>query len=222
MDEIRVLVVDDHILLVTGLQQLLDSYTGIRTVGIALSGNEAIEKASTLTPDVILIDISMPGLDGIETTRRLKKICPKSKILILTMHCQQEYLMEALDAGASGYLLKDSSVEELVNAIKCALTGEIYVGLTASKTVLENKLKRSLSPNTENSCPYLSRREFEVLKMIGSGLTNQEIADKLFISRRTVETHRANLKKKLGLKKFSDLMRYAVQSKSEDFRIFES
>ncbi len=222
MNEIRVLVVDDHFLLVTGLQQLLDSYAGIKTVGIALNGNEAIEKATLLKPDVILIDISMPGLDGIEMTRRLKKTCPQSKILILTMHCQQKYLMQALDAGASGYLLKDSSIEELVKAMQCAMTGEIYVGLTASKNVLEKKLKSSFAENTDGHSPYLSRREFEILRMIGKGLTNQEIADMLFISRRTVETHRANLKKKLGLKKFSELMRYAVQSKGEEFLVFNT
>jgi two-component system, NarL family, response regulator NreC len=202
----KIMLVDDHGVLLSGIQLLLSKNEDWEIIGSASRGEEAVEKAKLWSPDLILMDISMPGIGGIEATKQIKEKCPHIKILMLTMFSEEDYLKKALMAGASGYVLKKAVDTELISAVRTVLQGETYIYPTMSsflfKGFSEEKTKKG-------SCP-LSLREKEVLKYVALGFTYQEIADQLFVSVKTIETHKSRISDKLNLKKRSELVRYAV------------
>ena len=211
----RLLLADDHVLLRSGLRMLLESQGDLEVVGEASDGDTALSMARTLKPDLILMDISMPGMDGMEATRRLRTVCPSVKVLVLTMHDDPGYLREVLGAGASGYILKKAVDAELVSAIRSVMRGEVFVYPTMTRTLVDHYLNTAAPPppETERSpLEQLSPREQEVLKLVASGYTSREIGDQLNLSAKTVEGYRARLAEKLGAHSRADLIRMALQA----------
>ena len=206
----RVVLADDHLLFREGMKRLIEEMPGMEVVGEAGDGLELLNLAKELKPDMAIVDISMPNLRGIETTREIKMINPLTKVLILTMHKSKDYLYHSISAGADGYLLKEDSDMELFSAIDKIRNGEIYV-----TRILVGELEEDLSQIQQNKGqPFqepLTTREKEVMKMVSEGKSNNEIATLLNISVRTVENHRANIMRKLKLKKTADLVRYAIK-----------
>jgi len=196
LKKIKVLLVDDHTLLRQGLRKLLELEPSIEVVGEAENGREAILKAEELVPDVILLDINMPGMNGVEATSLLKKYQPDLKIIILTIHKDHEYVFEAVKAGASSYLLKDVSAQELVKAVEAAYRGESVVDPTIASRLLK-EFSRIFKGGGENSQDALTEREKEILKLLVQGLNNKDVAQKLFISEKTVKNHISNIFRKL-------------------------
>ena len=215
---IRVLLVDDHIVVRTGLELLLHDKNGISIVGVAADGDEAVRKAKELTPDIVLMDLSMPkGKDGITATRILKEYLPETRVLILTMHDSDEYLFRAIQAGASGYILKSAPHEELLNAIQLIYTGNAYLTPAATKRLMNEYLIKMQQEGHTSSYEILSEREKEILVWIARGYSNKDIAEQLVISVKTVETHKSNLMDKIGLRSRPDIVRYALQKGLLDF-----
>ncbi|PYI52537.1 response regulator transcription factor [Paenibacillus flagellatus] len=209
---IRILVVDDHAVVRSGLMSLLDGKEGLRVVGEAAEGDEAIARAAELRPDVVLMDLSMPhGKDGLTATKQLKKERPDTSVLILTMHDDEEYLFRAIQAGASGYLLKSAPHEELLTAIRTVARGDAYLYPTATKKLMSEYMEQWRSGEHAGTYESLSEREKEVLAWTAKGYSNKEIAEQLFISVKTVETHKSNLMEKLGLKTRPELVKYALK-----------
>ncbi len=208
-DKIRILLVDDHDILRAGLRAILSAEADIEVVGEASDGREAVTKAESLSPDVTLMDISMPVMDGLEATRRIHQSCPEVKVLVLTIHDDEEYLFQVLEAGGSGYLVKKSAATELISAIRAVYRGEAFLSPMATKMVIERYLQTMGREEKKQNYDGLTGREREVLKLIADGYTNQEIADHLFISVKTVETHRAHILEKLVLHTRADLVKYA-------------
>lgn len=212
MSAIRVLLADDHAILRSGLSKLLDEQKDIEVVGEASDGREAIQKAQELTPDIVLMDIGMPVMNGMEATKQIKKRNRDIKVLVLTMHDNEEYLFQVLQAGASGYVLKKAADDDLVNAIHIVYRGDCFLYPSAAKMVVEDyleKVKQGHEPTT--SFDNLTDREREILTMVAEGYTNREIAEALFISVKTVETHKSNIMEKLNLHKRAELVRYAIR-----------
>ena len=209
MRKIKVVVADDHTILRQGIKALLDNQEGIEVVGEAKDGREAIKTIEELLPDVILMDIAMPGLNGLEATRRIKKKFPKVKVVVLTMHANEEYIFQILNAGADGYLVKETAFQDLISAINAVHKGEAFMSPSVSKKVMTDYIQRAQGEE-KVSFDTLTTREREVLKMVSEGKSNNEIAAFLSISVRTVENHRANIMRKLKLKKTADLVRYAI------------
>lgn len=209
---IRILVVDDHAVVRSGLMSLLDGKEELRVVGEAAEGDEAIARAAELRPDVVLMDLSMPhGKDGLTATKQLKKERPDTSVLILTMHDDEEYLFRAIQAGASGYLLKSAPHEELLTAIRTVARGDAYLYPTATKKLMSEYMEQWRSGEHAGTYESLSEREKEVLAWTAKGYSNKEIAEQLFISVKTVETHKSNLMEKLGLKTRPELVKYALK-----------
>ncbi|GAB2700890.1 response regulator [Paenibacillus thermoaerophilus] len=209
----KLLIVDDHAVVRSGLASLLDGKHGIAVVGEAGEGDEGIAKALELRPDVVLMDLSMPhGKDGLTATAELKKLAPEIAVLILTMHDDEEYLFRSIQAGASGYILKNAPHEELVSAIRSVAAGHAYLYPTATKRLMSEYLER-LSGGGQPSDAYdtLSDREKEILSLTAKGYSNKEIAELLTISVKTVETHKSHVMEKLGLKTRPELVKYAAQ-----------
>ena len=209
MPEIRVLVVDDHAILRDGIRMLLEQQDGITVVGEASNGLEAVALAERLQPDIILMDMAMPKLNGLEATERIKEGHPEIKILILTQHDDREYIDPVLKAGASGYVLKRSGGREVVNAIHEVYHHGVFLEPSVARQVLEE-----FSRPTENGKPaepVFTERERQVLQLIVQGKSNKEIAAELHISPKTVSVHRSNLMAKLGLRSEIELLRYAAQ-----------
>jgi two-component system response regulator NreC len=203
----KVLIVDDHAIVRTGLRTLLASESSLQLVGEATGGYEAIEMATESPPDILVLDLSMPDLDGIAVTRRLKPMYPDLKILILTLHEDEALLREAIKSGASGYILKRAAEAELISAIQIVMRGDMYVDPSMLRILIEEPPK---SANTvHESVEQLTPREIDVLKLIVQGYTNRQVGEVLNISVRTVEGHRANLMGKLGLRSRVELVRYA-------------
>jgi two-component system response regulator NreC len=204
---IKVLIADDHAIVRTGLRALLTSEPSLRLVGEATGGYEAIEMVSDTQPDILVLDVSMPDLDGIAVTKKLKPLYPDLKILILTLHKDDALLREALKSGAAGYILKQAAESELISAIQIVMRGDMYVDPSMLRSLIEEK---SLPTNVRHeSVEPLTRRETEVLKLIVQGYTNRQVGEELNISIRTVEGHRANLSGKLGLRSRVELVRFA-------------
>lgn len=208
----RILLADDHSVLRSGLRLLLESQPDIQVVGEASTGFEALAVAEKLQPDLILLDLSMPGLGGLDVLPRLKEILPRVKILILTMHEDSQYLKQAIQRGASGYILKKAADVELISAIETVMDGEMYVHPTMTKSLLEDLLPNSGENESIELWDSLSDREQEVLKLVALGYTSAEIAGQLSLSAKTVETYRARGMEKLGLRTRAALVRYALKN----------
>lgn len=212
MKEIKVLLAEDHTIVRKGLRSLLEGEAGLEVVGEAEDGREALRKVQQLHPDVVVMDISMPGLNGLEATRQIKKGFPKLKILILTVHGNEEYVFQTLRAGASGYVVKKAAPAELVAAIQAVHRGESFISPSVSGKILQDYARRA-EMNTRGSETYarLTSREREVLQLLAEGRSNREIADLLYLSIKTVQTHRAKIMEKLGMKSTGELTRYAMR-----------
>lgn len=204
---IRVLIADDHAIVRAGLRALINGEQGMELVGEATHGEEAIQLAQTAKPDVIVLDLSMPGLDGIQAARKIKQEQPDVRILILTIHEDEALLREAMKAGASGYIIKHAAETELIAAIHSVLMDDIYIHPKMIRALLVEPEGRKQSAS--NPADILTPREMEILLRIVQGYTNRQIAEELSISVRTVEGHRSNLTSKLGLSSRVELVRYA-------------
>ncbi|QDY85203.1 response regulator transcription factor [Paenibacillus polymyxa] len=209
---IRILVVDDHVVVRSGLMALLDGKNGIKVVGDAADGDEAIRKAVELQPNVVLMDFSMPpGKDGLIATTELKKQLPDTEVLILTMHDDEEYLFRAIQAGASGYILKSAPHEELLAAIQSVAEGSAYLYPNATKRLMSEYLDKIKQEGIAGPYESLSEREKEILSWVAKGYANKEIAEHLVISVKTVESHKSNLMEKLNLKTRPELVKFALK-----------
>ena len=206
----RVLVADDHALVRVGIRSLLSTIAGFDVVGEAATGHEALELAGTLRPHVVLMDIAMPGLNGLDATARIVERHPETRVIILSMHASEEYALQALRAGAAGYLLKDADLLELERAIVAAARGETYLSPAISKHVVAD-YKRRVAEQPE-PIDRLTPRQREVLRLIAEGLSTKEIAFKLSLSVKTVETHRAQLMERLEIRDVAGLVRFAIRS----------
>ena len=211
MTKIRVLVADDHTLFRQGIVGLLNAQPDMEVVGEAGSGEEALQKTSSASPDVLLMDISMRGIDGLDATRALKKNLPLVQVLILTMHDREDYLFQALRAGAAGYILKGADVQELLTAIRSVYRGEMYLYPTVTKKLLADYLRRVENGEERAGYDGLSERERGVLRLIAQGKTAAEIGRILYLSPHTVETHRDHIMQKLNLHRKAELIRYAIR-----------
>jgi two-component system response regulator NreC len=203
----KVLIADDHAIVRAGLRALLLEEATFDLVGEAAGGYEAIELVEKTNPDVLILDLSMPDLDGISVTRKIKLQSPALKILILTLHEDEALLKEAIKAGAAGYILKRAAESELISAVRTILRGDLYVDPSMVRVLLEES--RSPEINQKDSVELLTQRETEILRLIVEGYTNRQIGQELNISIRTVEGHRANISDKLGLHSRVELVRYA-------------
>ncbi|MEC2159234.1 response regulator [Virgibacillus halodenitrificans] len=208
---IRILLVDDHAVVRMGLKVMLNDVPKMEVVGEASEGNEGIEKALEEKPDIVLMDLSMPhGKDGLSATSELKKQLPDTAILILTMHDDEEYLFRAIQAGASGCVLKSAPHQELIDAIKSVCAGNAYLHPSATKRLMDEYLG-NLKQDGQENYQLLSDREKEVLTLIAKGYSNKEIGEKLVISVKTVEAHKSNLMEKLQMKTRPELVSYALK-----------
>jgi DNA-binding NarL/FixJ family response regulator len=212
MDKIKLLIADDHSFIIDGIVSLLSSDTKFEVVGISNSGKEAIQKFELLHPDIVIMDISMPDISGIEATNLIIKKQPEAKIIALTQHDDIEYIMEFLKVGGLGYILKTANKSELIEAITTVNNGGRYISSSVSKIMVDGLISSNKKDKAEKEIP-LTKREIEIIKLISDDLTNNEIADALSISLRTVETHRRNLMQKLDVKSTVALIRWALQHK---------
>jgi two-component system response regulator NreC len=206
---IRVLLADDHAILRTGLRLMLNNLPDVEVVGEATQGREALEKALELKPDLVLMDVTMPEMNGLEATAELKRKLPKVKVLFLTMHEDEELLFRTVQVGGSGYVLKKSADTELISAIEEVMRGDTFLRPTMAQKVMQDYLERVQEGEEQDTFEELTEREREVLKHLAEGMTNKEVADKLVLSIRTVETHRARIMDKLGIKGRAALVAFA-------------
>lgn len=211
MEKIRVLLVEDHSIVCKGLRYLLEGKSEIEVVGEANDGTEAIKKTQELLPDIVLMDVSMPVLNGLEATRQIKKQFSEVKVLILSMYNNEEYIFHALQAGASGYVVKQSSPVELDLAIQAVYRGESFLSSLISKKVVKGYIQQAKVTGKNNSYDELTTREREILQLIAEDYSNREIAKLLYISVKTVETHRTHLMDKLDIHSIVELTKYAIR-----------
>ena len=211
MSEIRLLLVDDHEVIRTGLRMLLESNQDLKIVGEAGSGEQAMDMARTHHPDVIVMDITLPDISGIEATRRIKQQYPQIAVVALTIHEDEQYFFEMLQAGASGYVPKRAASEDLITAIQAAYAEEVYIYPSLTKALVADFLGRAHSETDEATLDVLTPREKEVLELLAEGHSNEEIAETLVISKHTVARHRENLMRKLKLHSRSELVKYAIR-----------
>jgi DNA-binding NarL/FixJ family response regulator len=209
MKPIRVLLADDHTLVRAGIRALLDKLPDVQVVAEAPDGRDALSLVKTYQPHLVLMDIAMPGLNGLEATRRMGKEFPNISVLILSMHVSEEYVWQALRAGAAGYLLKGAELAELALAINAVARGETYLSPPVSKQVMRDYVRRV--GGEETLLERLTPRQREILQLIAEGATTKAIAKTLHVSSKTVETHRAQLMERLGIHDVAGLVRYAVK-----------
>lgn len=207
----RIVIAEDHTILRDGLKSLLSAYPDFDIVGEAENGRDAIRCVEKIAPDLVLMDLSMPKTNGLEAIKEIKKRNPETKVVALTVHKTEEYILATLEAGADGYVLKDAGQSELVMAIRNVLSGRRYLSPGVSEKVIEGYLEGRKGVKSKSSWDTLTQREREVLKLIAEGFKNKEIADYLFISLKTVEKHRANLMKKLDLHNAAALTAFAIE-----------
>jgi two-component system response regulator NreC len=211
MSKARVLLVDDHAVVRQGLKALFADESDIEIVGEAENGREAMSRIPELRPNVLVMDISMPGLNGIEATRQIRQNYPDIRVVVLSMHANEEYVFQVLRAGASGYVLKQSDSMEVLTAIRAANSGGSFLSPAISRTVIDDYLRRAEARGQGSDLDLLTSREREVLQLLAEGLPNREIAEQLSISVKTVETHRSNMMNKLGISNKTELVKYALR-----------
>jgi len=212
MNKIRILIADDHVLILKGIQSTLQLVDNLEIIGEATNGVEAVEKALFLKPDILLIDITMPRLSGIEACRQITSQNREIKVIALSQHEDEAYVYQIIKAGASGYLLKNSTREELVTAIKTVLSGEKYFSPQVSDRLINDLFsKKDREQSSVEQDVHLTQRELQIIRMIAEDLTNQEISERLSISLRTTETHRRNIMLKLKVNSVVALVRYAFK-----------
>lgn len=211
MSKIKLVLADDHAVVRSGLRMLLQAQPDMEIVGEAESGKEALAQVRSLQPDVILMDIQMPGMNGIEATRQIKEVGGNTAVLALTMHEDDQYFFEMLQAGASGYLPKRAAPDELVRAIRTVSRGEVFLYPSLATRLVQSYLGGEAGSETEALVSDLTPREQEVLVLIAEGMTNPEIADKLVISVKTVDRHRENIMRKLNLHSRIELVKFALR-----------
>jgi DNA-binding NarL/FixJ family response regulator len=207
--KIKVLLVDDHPLVLAGVRAFLLRYERFEIVGEASSASEAINRAKDCSPDVVVMDISMPGMNGLEATKCLRAICPQTKVLILTVHEKKEFIREMIQAGARGYVRKNSPPSELVTAIESVYRGEVYFMPDVAQAFFREYVLNA-GRMDDTSPKRLSKREHEVLRLIVEGLANKEVADRLQLSVRTAEKHRQRIMEKLGIHRATELVKVAI------------
>jgi len=205
MKMIKILIADDHTIVREGIRSLLEAKNHITVVGEASDGREAVEKVGKMRPDIVIMDISMPILNGLEATCQIRKLFPECKVLVLTMHENRESLRQILRAGAVGLVVKKSAASQLFNAIEAVNKGEAFFSPSISKMILEDYVKDTDAPDE-----ILSSREKEILQLVAEGYSNKEIADLIYVSVKTVEGHKDNIKKKLGIYDQAGLIKYAI------------
>ena len=209
-----ILVADDHELVRRGIRGLLRAQRGWRVIGEATNGREAVEKTNKLKPDVAIVDISMPGIDGLQATRQIREVAPRTSVVVLTMHESDQMVRRVLDAGALGYVLKSDLAAHLVKAVKDVSAGNLFLTPRVSDIVLKGFLKNGNQPELqENSRVRPTPREVQVVRLVAEGKANKEIAAELGITMRTVETHRAKIMLKLGVHSLAELIHYAIRNK---------
>lgn len=206
---VRILLADDHHLVRTGMRALLQSFPNVEVVGETGDGREAIELVQTLAPNIVLMDIAMPGLNGLDATARIVKEFPHTRVIILSMHANEEYVQQALRAGAAGYLLKNAAPEELGLAIQAVTRGETWLSPAISRLVVEEYL--GARGETAGPLAQLTPRQREILQLIAEGKTTKQIAAALAVSIKTVETHRTQLMERLGIRDVAGLVRFAIR-----------
>jgi DNA-binding NarL/FixJ family response regulator len=213
MGKTRIVLVDDHPIVRDGIKALLVGHEDYFLAGEASDGKELLERLPDLNPDLVILDISLPRMSGIEITKILSEQHPEIKVLILSMHTGEDFIFNAIKAGAKGYLPKNTTRKELINAINSLVAGDIYFNDAISNTILKSYIRKAQNneANEEDTANVLSPRESEILKMVAEGFTNQEISDKLFISIRTVESHKNHIMQKLKLRTTVDLVKFAIR-----------
>lgn len=210
-DKIKVLVVDDHAIVREGVRALIETQGGMEVVGEAENGKDAVNKAHELVPDVVVMDLGMPVLNGIEATRQILKSLPGTRVLALTRHADEKYVFQALKAGAAGYLLKTGTAAELAEAVRSVYGGNPYFSPEISRKIMDSYLSDDETSLKKAQTDNLTGREREVLQMIAEGNSNSKVAELMGISVKTVETHRANLMRKLGVHDVTGLVKHAIK-----------
>jgi RNA polymerase sigma factor (sigma-70 family) len=208
---IRVLLADDHTLMRAGLRMVVDAQPDLTVVGESGNGREAVELANSLKPDVVVMDIGMPLLNGIEAALQIRAALPETEIVMLSMHSDEGYVLRALKAGAKAYLLKDSAEADLARAVRAAAAGKSFFSPAVGKVLLEDYMRKLQRSGAEDSYEILSPREREILQLVAEGNSSKEIAKLLHLSQYTVETHRAKIMQKLDLRSIPELILYAVR-----------
>ena len=210
MEPIRILIADDHAVMRAGLRLLLNGQEDMQVVDEAGDGWQTVEKAVALKPDIVLLDITMPGLSGLEAARQIRQRAPEVKLLVLTMHDDEAYLRQFLQIGATGYIVKKAADTELVDAIRAVHRGESFIHPSLTRVLIDRYLQQPPPVKAKESVEELTPRETEVLRLVAQGYTSQQVAEQLSISVNTVETHRAHIMEKLGLRGRAQLVRYAI------------
>jgi two-component system, NarL family, response regulator NreC len=208
---IRILIADDHQIVLDGLRLLLETKEDIKVVGEAVHGREAVHKTIQFKPDIVTMDIAMSELNGIEATRQIHELSPATRVIILSMHATAEYINRALKAGACGYLLKESTGIELIDAVRTVYAGRRYVSQKISDILIDDYVYHHAESLSDDPLECLSPREREILQLVAEGKSSAQIANIIFLSPKTVETYRSRLMQKLGIKNFADLIKFAVQ-----------
>lgn len=208
---IRIFLADDHAVVREGLRLLLEAQRDITVVGEAADGRQTVQKVKQSCPDVVVLDIAMPELNGIDATRQIHEICPSTQIVILSMHASNEHIYQALKAGAKGYLLKESAGKEVVNAIRTVYAGKRYLSQHITETVIDAYMHKADNTYKRSPIDRLSSREMEILNLVVKGKSNSEIANLLSLSIKTVETYKSRLMEKLNIKDIPTLVKFAIQ-----------
>jgi DNA-binding NarL/FixJ family response regulator len=207
---VRILLADDHKVVCEGLQLIIEKQPGMQVIGVANDGREAVRLAREMSPDVVIMDVAMPNLNGIEATRQIIEESPGTKVIALSMHTHKRYVTGMLSAGVSGYLLKDCAGDELAQAIQTVIGNQVYLSPAIAGIVVEEYAKKAAS-SAEHSHPILSSREREVLQLLAEGRSTRQISTSLHLSVKTIETHRRQLMAKLGLKSIAEVTKYAIR-----------